>query len=89
MSNGFQRYRILPFLEYPSLVSCSFSMLFVCLKGTRTSDFLPAKATHAIDADAERAPEKKKNHRALDDIKESIAELKYMKAAIFKKPQKC
>ncbi|BBN06503.1 oligoribonuclease [Marchantia polymorpha subsp. ruderalis] len=39
--------------------------------------------------DAERAPEKKKNHRALDDIKESIAELKYMKAAIFKKPQKC
>ncbi|KAG6542639.1 hypothetical protein Mapa_015970 [Marchantia paleacea] len=39
--------------------------------------------------DADRAPEKKKNHRALDDIKESIAELKYMKTAIFKKPKKC
>ncbi|KAL2634210.1 hypothetical protein R1flu_005689 [Riccia fluitans] len=35
--------------------------------------------------DAERAPEKKKNHRALDDIRESIAELQYMKKAIFKK----
>ncbi|KAL3693416.1 hypothetical protein R1sor_007067 [Riccia sorocarpa] len=35
--------------------------------------------------DADRAPEKKKNHRALDDIMESIEELRYMKKSIFKK----
>eukprot|EP00249_Psilotum_nudum_P012036 c23546_g1_i1 orf=421-1449(+) len=34
--------------------------------------------------DAERAPVKRKQHRALEDIKESIAELKYMQKAIFK-----
>eukprot|EP01018_Ginkgo_biloba_P017775 Gb_26034 [translate_table: standard] len=34
--------------------------------------------------DAARAPRKKKSHRALDDVKESIAELKYLRKAIFK-----
>lgn len=34
--------------------------------------------------DADRAPAKKKSHRALEDIKESITELKYMKQTIFK-----
>uniref|UniRef100_A0A0D6R4J7 Exonuclease domain-containing protein n=1 Tax=Araucaria cunninghamii TaxID=56994 RepID=A0A0D6R4J7_ARACU len=34
--------------------------------------------------DAEKAPVKKKSHRALEDIKESIIELKYMKQTIFK-----
>jgi oligoribonuclease len=31
-----------------------------------------------------KAPRKEKNHRAMDDIKESIAELKYYKESIFK-----
>ncbi|KAH7373565.1 hypothetical protein KP509_17G062800 [Ceratopteris richardii] len=38
--------------------------------------------------DAERAPIKKKSHRAMDDIKESIAELKYMQKTIFKQSKK-
>ncbi|KAI5081269.1 hypothetical protein GOP47_0004452, partial [Adiantum capillus-veneris] len=38
--------------------------------------------------DAERAPAKKKTHRAMDDIKESIAELKYMQKAIFKESKR-
>ncbi|WVZ95874.1 hypothetical protein U9M48_041582 [Paspalum notatum var. saurae] len=32
-----------------------------------------------------QTPRKKKNHRAMDDIKESIAELKYYKDSIFKR----
>lgn len=38
--------------------------------------------------DAERAPAKKKTHRALEDIKESIAELKYMQKSIFKEAKR-
>ncbi|CAM6118841.1 unnamed protein product [Calypogeia fissa] len=38
--------------------------------------------------DADKAPQKKKKHRALDDIKESIAELRYMQGAIFKRPKR-
>lgn len=34
--------------------------------------------------DNKKAPRKKNNHRAMDDIKESIAELKYFKEHIFK-----
>ncbi|XP_047317436.1 oligoribonuclease [Impatiens glandulifera] len=34
-----------------------------------------------------KAPQKKNKHRALDDIKESIAELKYFKENIFKPPK--
>lgn len=34
--------------------------------------------------DKKRAPKKEKNHRAMDDIKESIKELKYYKSNIFK-----
>ncbi|GAA0140629.1 hypothetical protein Leryth_014318 [Lithospermum erythrorhizon] len=34
--------------------------------------------------DNKKAPQKKNNHRAMDDIKESIAELKYFKEHIFK-----
>ncbi|KAH9327644.1 hypothetical protein KI387_007822, partial [Taxus chinensis] len=37
--------------------------------------------------DAKNAPAKKKTHRALDDIKESIAELKYLQKTIFKASQ--
>ena len=33
---------------------------------------------------AKGAPEKKLNHRALDDIRESIAELRYYKETVFK-----
>ncbi|ONK81444.1 uncharacterized protein A4U43_C01F29160 [Asparagus officinalis] len=36
-----------------------------------------------------QAPTKEKNHRAMDDIKESIMELKYYKENIFKGPGKC
>ena len=32
-----------------------------------------------------QAPKKKLTHRALDDIKESIAELSYYRSAVFKK----
>ncbi|XP_010916320.1 oligoribonuclease isoform X1 [Elaeis guineensis] len=35
-----------------------------------------------------RAPAKEKKHRAMDDIKESIRELKYYKESIFKAPNK-
>ncbi|XP_009389601.1 oligoribonuclease-like isoform X2 [Musa acuminata AAA Group] len=35
-----------------------------------------------------RAPAKEKRHRAMDDIKESIRELKYYKEAIFKAPNR-
>ena len=35
-------------------------------------------------AEAKGAPVKKKSHRALEDIKESIAELRYMQKTIFK-----
>lgn len=38
--------------------------------------------------DAERAPTKKKTHRALEDIKESIAELRYMQKTIFKEAKR-
>lgn len=34
--------------------------------------------------DNKKAPQKENNHRAMDDIKESIAELKYYKENIFK-----
>ena len=34
--------------------------------------------------DKNRAPAKKNNHRAMDDIRESIKELKYYKETIFK-----
>ncbi|XP_072998907.1 oligoribonuclease isoform X2 [Typha latifolia] len=34
-----------------------------------------------------KAPPKEKNHRAMDDIKESIKELKYYKESIFKSPK--
>ncbi|KAJ0792354.1 putative oligonucleotidase [Helianthus annuus] len=34
--------------------------------------------------DKKKAPKKEKNHRAMDDIKESIAELKYYKENVFK-----
>jgi hypothetical protein len=38
-------------------------------------------------AERKQTPRKQKNHRAMDDIRESIAELKYYKDNIFK-PQK-
>lgn len=37
--------------------------------------------------DNKKAPKKENNHRAMDDIKESIAELKYYKENIFKASQ--
>jgi len=37
-----------------------------------------------ICADQKKVPTKQKRHRALDDIRESIEELKYYKANIFK-----
>ncbi|MBA0817263.1 hypothetical protein Gohar_001844 [Gossypium harknessii] len=38
--------------------------------------------------DQENAPLKEKKHRAMDDIKESILELKYFKETIFKAKSK-
>eukprot|EP00252_Welwitschia_mirabilis_P021441 TRINITY_DN5503_c0_g1_i1.p1 TRINITY_DN5503_c0_g1~~TRINITY_DN5503_c0_g1_i1.p1 ORF type:complete len:252 (+),score=63.68 TRINITY_DN5503_c0_g1_i1:246-1001(+) len=38
--------------------------------------------------EAEKAPKKKNSHRALTDIKDSIAELKYLRKAIFKEPRR-
>lgn len=38
--------------------------------------------------DAENVPPKKQLHRAMDDIKESIAELKYLRKTIFKASQR-
>ncbi|KAI3678616.1 hypothetical protein L6452_37915 [Arctium lappa] len=37
--------------------------------------------------DKKNAPQKEKKHRAMDDIKESIAELKYYKEHVFKSPK--
>lgn len=39
-------------------------------------------------ADNKKAPSKEKKHRALDDIRESIMELKYYKENIFKTKSK-
>lgn len=39
-------------------------------------------------AERKKAPTKEKNHRAMDDIRESIRELKYYKESIFKGPGK-
>ncbi|KAH0855901.1 hypothetical protein HID58_084162, partial [Brassica napus] len=40
--------------------------------------------TRWFPRDKNRAPAKKNNHRAMDDIRESIKELKYYKETIFK-----
>lgn len=37
--------------------------------------------------DNKKAPKKENKHRAMDDIKESIAELKYYKENLFKSPK--
>ena len=37
-----------------------------------------------IFADQKKAPSKENRHRAMDDIRESIEELRYYKANIFK-----
>jgi oligoribonuclease len=37
-------------------------------------------------AAVEAAPQKKGSHRAIDDIRESVAELRYYRAAVFKEP---
>lgn len=37
-----------------------------------------------ISSDSRRAPQKENKHRAMDDIKESIAELKYYRDNVFK-----
>lgn len=42
-------------------------------------------AKFSSDADAERAPVKKQEHRALADIRESIEELKYYRKNVFKR----
>lgn len=41
-----------------------------------------------ISADQKKAPIKENKHRALDDIRESIEELRYYKANIFKPKSK-
>lgn len=41
-----------------------------------------------FETEKRRAPAKEKRHRAMDDIKESIRELKYYKEAIFKAPNR-
>lgn len=40
-----------------------------------------------LNTERRRAPAKKNNHRAMDDIRESIKELKYYKKTIFKANQ--
>jgi oligoribonuclease len=37
-----------------------------------------------VNTERRKAPAKKNNHRAMDDIRESIKELKYYKKTIFK-----
>ncbi|KVH94173.1 Exonuclease [Cynara cardunculus var. scolymus] len=40
-----------------------------------------------VGSDKKNAPKKEKKHRAMDDIRESIAELKYYKEHVFKSPE--
>lgn len=47
-----------------------------------------ALCTRWFPKERKKAPLKEKNHRAMDDIKESIKELKYYKESIFKGPSK-
>eukprot|EP00897_Mesotaenium_endlicherianum_P007693 jgi/Mesen1/6952/ME000360S06213 len=75
-------YVDLSFLKaYMPMLALRFSHVLVDVSSVR------ALANRWYPADAMRAPKKKETHRALDDIRESIEELKFLRKAVFKKPQ--
>lgn len=76
-------YMDLMFLrKYMPTLAARFSHVLVDVSSVR------ALCVRWYPKDAERAPGKKQRHRALDDIKESIEELKYLRKAIFRQPQR-
>lgn len=68
--------------KYMPTLAAEFSHVVVDVSSIR------ALCVRWYPRDAERAPTKKQEHRALEDIKESIAELKYLRRTIFKQPQR-
>ncbi|GLJ21361.1 hypothetical protein SUGI_0392960 [Cryptomeria japonica] len=64
--------------KYMPLLADAFSHVLVDVSSIK------ALCCRWYPKDAERAPAKKKSHRAREDIKESITELKYLKQTIFK-----
>jgi hypothetical protein len=63
---------------------CGFVEFLLLVKSKLTFRRRERKRDCCLLADAKQAPVKKKSHRALEDIKESIAELRYMQKTIFK-----
>lgn len=64
--------------KYMPRLAAEFSHVLVDVSSVR------ALCVRWYPRDAERQPAKKQQHRALEDIKESIAELKYLRRTIFK-----
>lgn len=68
--------------KYMPTLAAEFSHVLVDVSSIR------ALCVRWYPREAEKQPSKKQQHRSLEDIKESIAELKYLRRTIFKQPQK-
>ncbi|KAG0609984.1 hypothetical protein M758_7G029800 [Ceratodon purpureus] len=66
--------------KYMPLLAAEFSHVLVDVSSIR------ALCVRWYPREAEKQPSKKQQHRSLEDIKESIAELKYLRRTIFKQP---
>lgn len=67
--------------KYMPTLSAEFSHVLVDVSSIR------ALCVRWYPREAEKQPSKKQQHRSLEDIKESIAELKYLRRTIFKQPK--
>ncbi|KAM3386245.1 hypothetical protein ACQJBY_009711 [Aegilops geniculata] len=75
---------------FPHVIVDVSSITALCIRWfpkDYTSMVLLVDSTKSIFAERKQAPRKEKNHRALDDIRESIMELQYYKENIFKSRQ--
>lgn len=68
--------------KYMPTLAAEFSHVLVDVSSIR------ALCVRWYPREAEKQPSKKQQHRSLEDIKESIAELKYLRRTIFKQPSK-
>ena len=68
--------------KYMPTLAAEFSHVLVDVSSIR------ALCVRWYPREAEKQPPKKQQHRSLEDIKESIAELKYLRKTIFKQPSK-
>jgi oligoribonuclease len=71
--------RVIDYLHWRLIGKDSFQM--VSNKDVSTVRFLSEKWTSVLH---EAAPPRKKEHRAMEDIKETISELKYYKESLWK-----